>query len=282
MTGVSMRKLALASVIAVVLPLTPALGGPVEPPESDGQVRINGEVAQLGDAAALGTRDGTRCTFDGGLEFSQLSEGVTDWAVVRIDDSCTVSLKARWTGELEDAPEGILPKDVSEEWTEESFKEDGSSEPQEVQLAGLGIVAASPVCTTHKAQIIMYGYGGPLDRLTRLVGTMVACETTSTFTSVTHTGTCYATDPPGSWRWVIERCYSGGIIQTSTTAQAIQLGDFHCDPRTTAPCSATNPDGYDHTLKMTERKTRGGSAVCYGSLTGLDVVGSYTDIIQGC
>jgi hypothetical protein len=277
-----MKKFALATVIVVLLPLSPALGHRTATQEMEGQVRVNDQVAPVGHTVAQGRRDGTRCTFKGGLHVDQVSDGLTDWVAIRVDDSCAVSLEANWSGQLVDAPAGILPDSESEEWAEESFTEEALLETEEIRLAGLGTITAAATCTTHQAQRIMYGYGGPTDRLTRLVGKMVACESSTSWTSVSATGTCYATDPPGSWKWVIEKCYSGGITTSSTVAQAIQFGDYHCSPRTTAPCSATNPDGYDHTMKMVERKTRGGSATCTGSLTGLDVVASYTDIIQGC
>lgn len=64
--------------------------------------------------------------------------------------------------------------------------------------------------------------------------------------------------------------------------QTIEKGDFHCSPRSSFPCNIVDPDGYDHTLTTRERKTRGGATVCTAWLTGLDVVGSYQDIIQGC
>ncbi|HSO49626.1 MAG TPA: hypothetical protein VLS86_03695, partial [Acidimicrobiia bacterium] len=259
-----------------------------DPPAPIGSSQRSSAEFDAGDVAletvlAKGVKDGQTCQF-GNLEVSQNAGGLrTNWAVIRIDDSCEVSVAARWRGSLSDRPAAILPELEDSETHTKSFTETvevrrGDDRGKDTSQA----VMAASSCSTHKQQIIHYGFGGPLDVLTKLIGTMVACENATTFTSVSHTGSCVATNPPGGWTWVVERCYSGGVIATSTTAQTIEKGDFHCSPRASFPCNAVNPDGYDHTLRTVEQKARGGGALCFVSLTGLDVVASYKDIIQGC
>ncbi|GIU92582.1 MAG: hypothetical protein KatS3mg011_1488 [Acidimicrobiia bacterium] len=241
---------------------------------------IDAQSAPIGAVLGRGDRVGDSCRF-GELEVSQEAAGRDSvWAAIRVNKRCEVSVIARWTGALIDRPAGVLSQVEDAGLVEATFSKEGGPAGQTNQSLGTTLAAAS--CSTHEQQIIHYGYGGPTDRLTRLVGKMVACENATTFTSVSQTGTCYATDPPGGWTWVIERCYSGGAWYTSTTAQTIEKGDFHCSPRSSFPCNIVDPDGYDHTLTTKERKTRGGSTVCTAWLTGLDVVGSYQDIIQGC
>lgn len=233
----------------------------------------------IGAVVARGVKDGQTCKFDN-LEASRDAGGLpTAWAVIRTNDSCEVSVAARWRGSFSDRPAGIAPGVEDAKTNEKSFTEAaGISDSRSLISGG---VAALFACSTHKQQIVHYGFGGPLDVLTKLIGTMVVCENGSEFTDVSHTGTCVGTDL-GAWEWVIEQCYSGGIIVGASIAQTIEKGDFHCSPRNQAPCSASNPDGYDHTLKTVEQKNLGGSATCFVSLTGIDVLGSYKDIIQGC
>lgn len=252
-----------------------------EPPVTDDQTKspeFDAGKVPIGEVIASGMKDDQTCKFDNLEIMREAEESDTSWAVVRISESCDVSVVARWQGAFAERPSEIAPNVDSLETTEESFRQSAGTVAQSTDpMKSLQLAS----CSTHKQQIIHYGFGGPLDVLTKLIGTMVVCENGSSFTDVSHTGTCVGTDL-GAWEWVIERCYSGGIIVGSTTAQTIEKGDFHCSPRNQAPCSASNPDGYDHTLKTVEQKNLGGSALCFVSLTGIDVLGSYKDIIQGC
>lgn len=241
---------------------------------------INGDALEVGDVAVEGipTGDGI-CEFDGFLISTTADEeDTTQWLSMALDDECRFVVDARWAGELEDGPASIVePLIALLPYQSEPVDETPSEGTEE--SAALSLVT----CKQSRQYVYMYGWGGPIDKLTHKWGTLHFCYTGSSATINTHSGTCQGSQLLPTWSWTVVSCTTFGVVPgPASSVERTGRGTYRCTPINTAPCNISNPDGYNHTLTEKITGSGSGSSSCTYGFGGQIVFGVGRQILQGC
>lgn len=227
----------------------------------------------------------------GGCEYPAMDliiekfEKKSEWAAYRADDECNLVLEFLWKGTVDDAPEPIreLLARAEPDGIRVPAKEQIDTTVGDFAYTKRNAVMYQSSCETHKNFVMTYGGGGTADKLTELVGWINACKNSNgSFTSGSTAGSCWVATWPPSWDWVTDGCSYYDLEVQSNTVAGKQKGTYHCSPRNVAPCNASDPDGYDHNLYLSQRVYFGGSTYCTRSVDRKYVFGPWSYNLQGC
>jgi len=237
---------------------------------------------------ALGERIASGYKVQGGCRFNPMdltlvktNEKGGEWIIYSVDDACNLVVDARWFGAIQDAPEAFREMITKEELDGKWYVAQRGEHHQIGMI--IDDINLSLNCETHKNTIRTYGYGGVVDKLTELTGWIVACRKGSGgFISGSSNGSCWAATWPPTWDWVIDSCVKYGFELQSWTVAGQQRGDYHCTPPSNFPCNLSNPEGYYHSLYLSQRVYASGTAYCTRSIGGNYVQGPWGYNLQGC
>lgn len=246
-----------------------------------GPQEIRVDKLASGDRIAIGKK------VEGGCQFEPMDLTIEkgQWVAYVADEACNLILDSRWSGTIKNAPEHLKKfVDKAEPEGFEVVAQGVSSQNNSAEQGSQGnVMAATVTCQTHSNVVLTYGGGGLADELTKLTGWIEACKDgAGSFVSGSYGGTCWAATWPPSWDWVIDSCTKYGFELQSWTVAGQERGDYHCGPTNVFPCNVSNPDGYYHSLYLSQRAYSGGSAYCTRSASGSYVFGPWGYNIQGC
>lgn len=130
------------------------------------------EGLSVGDVIAQGTANGDgTCDIDNySLTTTASSDGETLWLAIYFDEDCQAVVSAMWAGALEDGPSDVVDPlfELLPYTTDDVPKEDQTNEnfSSTIQDNGMGSLLASTKRSEHR--VYMYGFGGTIDKLTKL------------------------------------------------------------------------------------------------------------------
>lgn len=236
-----------------------------------------------GEKIASGRKVEGGCQFDRmDMMLVKTEKGKGEWIIYSVDDMCNLIVDARWSGTIQDAPKPFR-EIVSREAPEGKWYTAQEADKSSKSMSSNKSIALSSTCETHKNTVRTYGYGGVVDKLTELTGWIVACRNSNgSFVSGSNNGICWAETWTPGWNWTIDGCAKYGFELQSWTVAGQQRGDFHCTPSSNFPCNLSNPDGYYHSLYLSQRVYYSGRAYCTYSASGNYVLGPWGYNLQGC
>lgn len=275
-------------VASLVVSIAPAASSETPPDPNAPPTEVSVDQKQVGAVLERGelSANGQACTFEGDRIFSTEKTGEEHWQVFEITDDCELVLAQRWIGTIADAPPGL--EEVVERIIEAESNSEEPSQERAPKLKTAGFVfggefLAAETCQEHKQKLYTNGYGGPTDQLTKLYSGAGICTNGSTAEIEWHSRSCYATNPPGSWTWVVDSCTTTSIkYGPASYVYKTDLGAFHCSPPGSFPCNLSSPDGYYHTMYARIRAWGSGTVTCDWWWGGQTVLGPYRQILLGC
>ena len=184
------------------------------------------------------------------------ADGKTVWSAIEFKANCQVFLAGKWKGLLKDGPEIIVNPEPGVQLTSSLDESQVDKEVSQVTTSGT---------KTSKQEVFMYGGGGTGDKLTS-----VTADATFSWNGVqawvTSAGkTCWGSSAfYPNWWWDDNYCGSsyGSSTPSDPWAWFLAEGDFSCYPSWVFPCSASQPDGYYHTLANYITTNINGKADC--------------------
>ena len=234
-----------------------------------------------GNIIANGRKVENGCQFDPmDMTLIKTEEGTGEWIIYSVDDMCNIIVDARWSGTIQDAPEPF--REMLSEEELQGKRLIAQEDDKNSKFINTSFTSSS-TCETHQNTVRTYGYGGVADKLTELTGWIVACRNSSgSFVSGSNNGSCWAATWTPTWNWTIDGCVKYGFELQSWTVAGQQRGDYHCTPPNNSPCNLSNPDGYYHSLYLSQRVYSSGNASCTRSASGNYVQGPWGYNLQGC
>ena len=130
----------------------------------------------------------------------------------------------------------------------------------------------------------MYGLAWKAEPLTEKRGMLEFCWDGLKAWTKSQTGDCDVHNGLTIyWDWRVKDCQllatdPGPAFKTFRTGR----GSYWCDGPTLSPCSASDPNGYHHTLTDREDGFADGSSTCTFSYTGKIVLVVGSEVVQGC
>lgn len=257
--------------------VTPLDSFPASGPVGEDQLTV-GEVLAVGKR----TEDG-HCEM-GPIEASTTApgDGSTRWLAIRLDEQrCEAVVDAEWRGSLEKGPARIVGPLLRLLATASPPVPVRVEEGQSSTVPG-GTAIQDVVFKNSEHQVYMYGYGGEADKLTRLQSWIKFMYDGSQAQINDEGGWCQGSKPFPWYEWVVDSCWGQVYEGPASRVYFEQHGDYHCDPRGTAPCNGSDPDGYDHTLHSLIDGKADGASHCYLDYSGEIVLNVDHTILQGC
>jgi hypothetical protein len=247
---------------------------------------VNGDGLRVGDVVARGARVAEGVCDMGAVEVRTTApgNGQTQWLAFQVDGQCRAVVAARWQGRLEDGPASVvgpLQELMDTESSRVPVRVEEQAGRQSLRGARFSRLAQSGTKTSEQ-HVYMYGYGGIADKLTNLRSSITFTYNGSSATITNEGGWCAGSQPFNWYAWVVDNCWGRVSRGPASSVWFEHHGEYHCNPASTAPCSASNPDGYYHSLISTITGNANGSSTCTIGSTGtiVDGIGRYT--VQGC
>jgi len=234
--------------------------------------------AEVGDVVAQGAIGAEGICIIDQFKFNidAPGNGETSWSVIEFDEKCQILLAAKWDGLFQDGPEHIVNPEPGLHLT--SALDEIAVKREDFQIVTSGSKASSQ-------EVFMYGGGGTSDKLTKITSS-ATFSWNDVYAWVSSGGeTCWGnTFFSPNWWWDVDYCEStyGDGTPGDPGAWFWGYGDFACRPTWVFPCSASNPDGYFHTLNNYLSSDQYGNASCTYWYSGNIVSGVTRNIIQGC
>jgi len=276
----------LMAIVALAVPMSTANQAAALPVVGDKifSNEVNTDELNVGDIVAEGIR-GTNSTCDFGalkVHTTAPSDGITRWVGLKVDPQCRAVLNAKWNGSLKEGPQDVIEPllKVLPNMTQQVSEKNQPAVASQDEVSALSAPKATKTSEQH---IYMYGFGGPLDKLTHKYGSLTFSYNGQSATISSQSGSCAGSKPFWWYEWKVDACYlkditSGPSNQVLRSGQ----GDYHCDPATTSPCTLSDPDGYYHSLIDEEVGYADGRSSCNYWRPGNIVFGTGQEILQGC
>ncbi len=273
----------LAAMLLVSIAFAVVVGAESAVGNAKNSREINTDEYNVGDVVAEGIHV-TENTCDLGtlsVHTKAPGNGKTQWVAIKVNPKCQVVVNAKWHGSLKDGPQDVTKPILSVMSNETSSI---SESPQlGLMSSNVPVLAATASSKTSEQHIYMYGFGGPIDKLTHKYGKLTFSYDGQSATISSQSGSCSGSKPFWWYEWKVDSCTTNSVNNgPAYMVYRIGQGSYHCDPANTSPCSLSDPDGYYHSLTDQETGYADGTSRCTYTRSGNIVFGTGEEFLQGC